>query len=79
MSINKNISEVFILRKKRHIPSHFHDVIEIENICFMLKGKSFSDPQRTEVFDGLLLDRNIYFLNHIPPYNDDPNITIKSI
>ena len=60
-------------------PSHIYDVIEMGNICFMLKRKSFSDSQRTEVFDDILFNKKIDFLNHIPPYNDDPNITIKTI
>ena len=45
-----------ILCKINVEPSHFHVVIEIGNICFMLKIKSFSGSQSSEVFDEILFD-----------------------
>ena len=48
-----DIWELRILHKNAKA-SHFHDVIEIGNICSMPKRKLFSDLQRTEVFDDIL-------------------------
>ena len=44
------------MRKNRQNPSHFHDVIEIRYICFMLERKSFSDSLSFEVFGGILFE-----------------------
>ena len=37
------IKLLLILGKKKVKPSHFHDVIERRNICFMLEWKSYTD------------------------------------
>ena len=56
MSINTDILELLILRQKNFKPSHFHGVIKMGNICFMLERKSFSDLQSSEVFGDILFD-----------------------
>ena len=60
MSIDSDtdIWELLILRKKKKKKKtlHYHDVIEIGNICFMLERTSFSVSQRSEVFDDILFD-----------------------
>ena len=53
MSINTDICELLILRENVKT-SHFHDAIEMGNICFMLERKSGSDLQSSEVFDDIL-------------------------
>ena len=60
ISINMDIWELLILRKNAK-PLHFHDVIEMENISFMLEWKSFSNSQSSEVFDDILFDYDILF------------------
>ena len=47
----RRISESYLYYKNVK-PSHFHDVIEIGNICFMLESKSFSD-----LCNGILFDK----------------------
>ena len=47
------INELLILCKKVET-LRFHDIIKLGNVCFMLKRKSFSDSQRTEVFECIL-------------------------
>ena len=56
MLINTDILESLILCKKNIKPSHFHDVIKTEKICFMPKAKSFGDSQCSEVFNEILFD-----------------------
>ena len=51
MSINTDIWELLILRKKVK-PSHFHDAIG--NICFMLVRLSFCDSQNSEDLDDIV-------------------------
>ena len=53
MSINTDICELLVLRKNVKT-SHFHDVIEMGNICFMLERKAGSDSQSSEVFYDIL-------------------------
>ena len=43
-------------------PSHFYDVIEIGNICFMLERKLFSDLQSSEVLMIYCLTRKLKIL-----------------
>ena len=42
MWINTDMRELLILPKNAK-PSHFHEVVELGNICFVLERKSFSD------------------------------------
>ena len=60
MSINTDIWELLILRKKVK-PSHIYDVIEMGNICFMLERRSFRVSQSSEVFDNTADSRYLDF------------------
>ena len=66
MSVNTDIWELLILRKKVK-PSHFHDAFEIGSICFMLEWKSFSDSQRSEVFYDILFDHRSWKFGSYKP------------
>ena len=55
MSINTDIRELQILRKKRQIVA-FYDVTKIENNCFMLQRKSFTRIHKICSFDDILSD-----------------------
>ena len=43
-------------------PSHFHDITEMGNTCFMLERKSFSDSQSYEFFMIFCLTRKLKIL-----------------
>ena len=53
MQIHVYASYYFCVKNVK--PPHFHDVIEIGNICFMLR-KTFSDSQSSKVSDNILFD-----------------------
>ena len=55
MSINTDICELLVLRKKRQTVT-FSRRHKIVSIYFMLERKSVSDSQISEVFDDILFD-----------------------